>query len=190
VPAGHPWQHSPWEQGSAELADLCNDEAELEGNFLYQRIWSVAAAAKGGDPCLPASGRSFFNVSNVGTPDWSKVQPGATVDIKLRGWSTGKLPRWWQVTSAVSVSSPAMSGAETTLTSPKPGWFGKCEHLPSVYANDPAGVTLHVTAPQEARSGDWAVVEIDSFIENDVQNCVPVRGQDEAHMWFVGVYVP
>jgi hypothetical protein len=44
--------------------------------------------------------------------------------------------------------------------------------------------------PQEARSGDWAVVEIYSFLENDVQHCVPVRGQDEAHAWFVGVYVP
>jgi hypothetical protein len=60
----------PWNNiGGGEAADMCVDLVGLgqdeatEAGFTVQRIWSNAAAAAGGDPCVPASASTYFNVA-------------------------------------------------------------------------------------------------------------------------------
>jgi hypothetical protein len=60
----------PWNNiGGGEAADMCVDLVGLgqdeatEAGFTVQRIWSNAAAAAGGDPCVPPSTNTYFNVA-------------------------------------------------------------------------------------------------------------------------------
>ena len=190
TPASEPWTESPWFSVVGEVGDLCDSSFELEGGFLYERVWSVSAAAQGGDPCIPSVSASYWDVSNVSTPGWIEVKPGATVDVPLTGWSSAPAPPWWQLGTYVTRSSSGFSGASVSITSPRSGWFGSCPHLPIADDAGAAGtVTLHVSVPAAAKSGDWAVAEIDSFRQNG-PGCSAARGGDARHYWFVGVYVP
>ena len=134
-------------------------------------------------------------VSNVSSPDWNTIQPGQTLDVSLTGWSTGPSPSWWQVGTYVTNASGGMQGAPVSIESgPTPnrvGWFGSCPHQPIA---DNAGSTgspmLKFTAPAGVQSGDWAVVEIDSFRQDDSAQCAAKSGSDMRHFWFVGFYVP
>jgi hypothetical protein len=195
-PSSQPWTQSPWWSVPAgEIGDMCNYEMETEGGFAYERVWSVQAAAAGGDPCIPATSRTFYDVSNVSSPDWNTVQPGQTLDVSLTGWSTGPSPSWWQIGTYVTNASGGMKGAPVSIGSgPTPdrvGWFGSCPHQPIA---DNAGSTgspmLKFTAPAGAQSGDWAVVEIDSFRQDDSTQCAAKSGSDMRHFWFIGFYVP
>jgi hypothetical protein len=195
-PTSQPWTQSPWWSVPAgEIADMCNYEVEDEGGFAYERVRSVQAAAAGGDPCIPAVNRTFYDVSNESSPDWSTIQPGQTLEVTLTGWSTGPSPGWWQLGTYVTNASTGMQSATTSIGSgPTPdrvGWFGSCPHQPIA---DNAGISgspvLTFTAPSGAQSGDWAVVEIDSFRQDDAALCSAVAGEDLRHFWFVGFYVP
>jgi hypothetical protein len=92
----------PWNAvAGGEAGDLCLDflglgqDATTEGGFTVQRIWSNAAAAAGGDPCVPGVADTYFNVapetwllttdvggsptftadafSSAATPDWTVI---------------------------------------------------------------------------------------------------------------------
>jgi hypothetical protein len=190
-PTSQPWTQSPWwSVPCGELADMCNYEYEVEGGFSYQRIWSNAAAKAAGDPCIPAAAGAFYDVSSVGQPDWTPVTAGEAVDLPLHGWSTGPQPPWWQLDTYMTSSSSGLAASTVSITSPKEGWFGSCPHEPIADNAGPAGeVQLHVTAAVGAKSGDWAVFEIDSYRQDVSATCTATPGTDARHFWFVGVYV-
>jgi hypothetical protein len=195
-PTSQPWTQSPWwSVPVGEVGDMCNYEMEVEGGFSYQRIWSVQAAAAGGDPCIPATGRTFYDVSNVSSPDWNTIQPGQTLDVALTGWSTGPSPPWWQLGTYVTNASSSMQSANVSIgsgpTAHRVGWFGSCPHQPIAdNAGTTGSPTLTFTAPAGAQSGDWAVVEIDSYLQDDTSTCSAKAGADLRHFWFLGFYVP
>ena len=57
-PASAPWNANVWlstvSSGNVEVADVAKGTLYSEGGYTYQRIWSITAAAAGGDPNLPA----------------------------------------------------------------------------------------------------------------------------------------
>jgi hypothetical protein len=185
-----PWEDSPWRVTPGEAGDLCAFHVEIENGFMYQRIWSVSAAAAGLDPCIPQNGRSFFNVSNAGAPDWTPIQPGQTARIPLTGWRDGKPGAgWWQLTWPwLSQSSSGFSGASPTLEDANWGGPNGCDQ--QALASNGSTATLTLTAPAGAVSGDWAIIEVDSYRQDDTQHCAAFRGEDWRSFWFVGVYVP
>jgi hypothetical protein len=190
-PASEPWKQSPWwSVPCGEIGDMCNYEFEVEGGFSYERVWSNTAAAAGGDPCIPSVAHAFYDVSSIGSPDWSTIQPGGSIDIPLTGWATGPQPPWWLLGTYVTNANQGLSGATVSITSPKDGWFGSCGHQPIADNGGAAAkVKLHVTAPSGAASGDWAVVEVDSYRQDVTATCSASQGTDARHFWFVGVYV-
>jgi hypothetical protein len=188
-----PTSGSPFWQVPSELADLCTPAAEVEQGFVFQRIWSVQAAAHGGDPCIPPSSTGYYGVTqSPGTPDWVGVAPGQTVQIPLTGWSTGPpAPGWWLLNSWLPALSPGLQGATSTIASPRVGAFGSCGTGPIADNAGAAGnPTLSVSVPAGAASGDWGVVEIDSFRQDDTKQCAATHGTDLRRFWIVGVYVP
>jgi hypothetical protein len=188
-----PQSGTPWFQPVSELGDLCNNGSDLEGGFLFQRIWSVKNAAKGGDPCIPQSPYGYYGVTQKpGASDWTQVEPGKSVKIPLVGWRTGpSAPEWWLVQSYLNTSSTAMQSLTMNVTSPKQGHFGSCGTLPIADNGGAAGsLTLTVTAPSGAASGDWAVIDVNSYRQDDTSSCTATRGTDLRTDWFLGVYVP
>ena len=84
----------PWSLILGEVADLCNDEPTVtEGNFVYQRIWSNAAAAASANPCIPNTGDSWETVS-ADPAEMPIVPKGGTATFTLTGWSTEKIDNW------------------------------------------------------------------------------------------------
>jgi hypothetical protein len=54
--------------GGGEIGDLCGQDASqlfapADVGYMVQRVWSNAAASAGHDPCVPAAGPAYFDVS-------------------------------------------------------------------------------------------------------------------------------
>ena len=76
------------------LLGLGQDEAS-EGGFTVQRIWSNAAAAAGGDPCVPASASVYFNVA---PETWLLTIPvGGTATFTADAFSSAPIASDWYV---------------------------------------------------------------------------------------------
>jgi hypothetical protein len=176
MPQGNPpWTASVWasfQGGGVEIGDLCASTFVTEGQWTYQRIWSNAAAAAGGDPCVPALPVPFFDTST--DSDWVQIAPGATVTVPVTGWSTGARPDWYVYPLVNDASSPFTATLTTDTQQPLDG---------VVYdaINDGRAGTLTITADPSAQSGDHVVVRIVSRSADRT---------DGAHYWPVGVYVP
>jgi len=160
-----------------ELGDLCLGTQWIEGSYMYQRIWSNAAAAAGGDPCLPAYPNAKYD--NASSPQaWYKVTGGGSVDIPLTGFSTGPTGDWaleaLLLSSTASGFNPSITSA-TSVVSPGGMTFST--------TNNGRMAKLTVTAPSIA-SGSSAVFGIAS-----VAIGAPAAG-DAYHLWTVGVYIP
>jgi hypothetical protein len=91
------WAWLDWEDG--ELADLCVDayglggDETLEGGYMVQRIWSIANAAAGKNPCVPIpDGEVYFNAA----PTTSEVivDVGQTVMVEVDAWADGPIDSW------------------------------------------------------------------------------------------------
>jgi hypothetical protein len=141
---------NPWHALGGEIADLC--EAVLpqwsEGGHDYiERVFSNAAAATGGDPCVPAV-NPFY--STDAEPQGSapesvpEVAAGSQVVYTLTGWSTAAVPAW-NVETAVyeGTFTPTVDCSVTTLNNGLTG-------------------TLTVGVPANTASGDYAVIEVGS----------------------------
>src|SRR5262249_30165651 len=85
-----------------EVADLCEGARVRIGGFLFQRTYSNVAAARGGDPCVPAMPDAYFSTTPA-------VPPGETVD----GW-----------TDVAIDGAASCAGGETTVSIPIYGWSG------------------------------------------------------------------
>jgi hypothetical protein len=149
---------------------MCVGTRTLEGSFIYQRSWSNAAAATGGDPCVPAQ-TPYYSVSAA--QDWYKMAPGAMLDIPITGWSTARTKDW-----ALDALQLTGTGTfEATVTSPTSTKIGTA----TIYTiNNGGAATLHVTAP--ATAGSVAVILVTSL------SLTPSATQDLFHFWPVGVY--
>jgi hypothetical protein len=167
--------HAPWNEpiwnaynltGHAELADLCEGTYWGEGSVYYQRVWSNAAAAAHGDPCVPAIGQPYYDA--LFEKDWYEIAPGQTLRIPMVGWSSGSLASAWPVAARVA---SAVSGFSVDV-----GGDG------TLGVNQISDVT--VTAPSTAPSGTFAVVGVAS------QRPPNPPLSDAAHINYVGVYVP
>ena len=162
-------QSSPWSSTQGEVGDMCVQTTVGEGSWTYQRSWSNAAAAAGGDPCVPPVKTPYFSVSVP--QDWYAIPHGGSIDIPVTGWSKARVGDW-----VLETQQYAGSGTFTpALTSPT-SMTAQGTTLPTI--NNGRQATLKVRAP--AQSGAYAVIWILSI--------PPFASQDPYHFWPVGVY--
>jgi hypothetical protein len=175
-----PWLDDAWHTfvspAMNELADLCHDARTQEGDWVYQRSWSNALAAAGGDPCAPATGAAYFSASP--SQDWYAVAPGASVDIPVTGWSTAPVADWLLAPRAIYTSGPTFT---TRLTAARTQLYNG--RTAAVLQNG-TQITYTVTAPASTPSGAFAVFWLQSIAADTP------AGADYLHLWPVGVYVP
>jgi hypothetical protein len=168
-PRTQPWTASVWQsyflRGRAEVGDLCDGTRIVEGAFTYQRVFSNRAAAGGGDPCLPAIGDPYYNVNPM--REWYPVAAGQSIWVSTRGWSTAPATPW-------NVST----GLQGSIVG-----FGAGSPSVAVTVQNDTFIDFTVSAPPEATSGSYAVIETYS-------QPIPPIGSDLYHLQTVGVYVP
>lgn len=175
IAARVPWTEDIWNafdlHGDAELGDLCEGAFWVEGQSVYQRIWSNAAARSGGDPCIPELSDPFYDTSFA--QDWYPVSPGGTITIPVAGWATYGVQPWglaaFVQSSTSDFSATFAGGASQTLS-------------------DGESVDLSVGAPAAAASEAFAVIGVSSRRPA----AIPGRRTliDGVHLNYVGVYVP
>jgi hypothetical protein len=171
-----PWTQSPWAVSLyGEVGDMCVETEVTEGAFTYQRIWSIAAAAKGLDPCVPAYSQYAYVNSTV-PQGWYTVTAGGSVQIPVTGWSDRATSDWIIVSDIWSSST---TGFTATTTSPTQ-YVTDAGNYPTT--NNGKTSTLTFAAPAGAQSGSWAVAYI-------VSEPLVYSG-DPYHLWMVGAYVP
>lgn len=150
---------SPWVLIGGEIADLCLGRYDRSGTYIAQQIWSNAAAAAGGDPCIPSSGGTYFNVSSM-PEDIQLVQAGHSVTFTLTGWSTAPVADW---TIGASVQQAT---------------FMPDVNLTPMTINNGMTATVNVTVPAGTPSGSYAAIVIDSTAMMGTNN-----------QWPLGVFV-
>jgi hypothetical protein len=175
----------PWTQPptliapGGELGDLCLGTQWAEGGYTYQRGWSNAAAAAGGDPCVPAYPSAKYYNASAPQP-WYMVTAGGSVTIPLTGFASGPTGDWALETLPLSSSSTDLSGSVTSATN----YVGQ-RGMTVPTTNNGRMATLTVSAPGAA-SGSWTVFGIASV----PLPATGMVGGDAYHLWPVGVYVP
>jgi hypothetical protein len=162
-PSGTAW--------SGEVGDLCVGSMFYDQNFPFQRVWSNIAAARGGDPCVPALSEPYFNVS--ADTYWTEIPSGGTATITMHGWSTAATDDW------LLSASPADSTFTTQLQSARTYTDANGNVYPRV--NNSESFTMTVTAPQ--RSHVLTTITVYSF--STAKNAT-----DEFHQFPIGVYIP
>jgi hypothetical protein len=182
-----PWNGSAWglDDGGnfEENADMCEGTRYLESGFYYQRIFANQAAVLGGDPCIPAISTPYYNVTT--DKGWYSTTTGA-VTVPITGWSVGAVSDWIigieSGPRAASLAAPSYS----SLTCPDTLTIGTARYCG---LNSGKTATVHVTLPPGASSKSYFTVRVVSlrFGPNGER---PPYGEDYAHRWIFGVYVP
>jgi hypothetical protein len=173
-----PWTHSVFAALGGEVGDLCVQTNWSDGTFMYQRVWSNAAAKRGVDPCVPAYPNVPY-VNVIGPQGWTKVSAGGSVQIPLTGYSDRPAPDWFVYDAIGPNADPGMHLTATVTAATEVHTSAGL----TATTNVGRAATLTVTAASGTASGTWAVVEVVSQPE------VP-NGGDTFHIWPVGVYVP
>ena len=170
-----PWTQPPWiAAGNGEIADLCcGTQMTEERLHVYQRIWSNAAAARGGDPCILPSAVPYGGMS--APQPWYTVGSGGSVAIPVTGFSDAPTAPWLAGAAMWTSSGPTF---QTTFTSATHETIQGTSY-PTL--NNGASGFVNVTAPAAA-SGNWAAIALES---EDLG-----AGGDAYHLWVVGVYIP
>ncbi len=139
-------QNLGWEGWSigGEVGDLCVDllgetqgaphdlfqVTTASGSFSVQRMWSVGAAALGGDPCVPIGPNDtpYFNVAIASGSATQIMTVGSEVTFEADAFSTGPFGPWtiasfdWSsyfsgTSSAISISFAGEDGGVTSSVS-------------------------------------------------------------------------
>jgi hypothetical protein len=134
----------PWNNlGGGEAADMCVDflglgqDEATEGSFTVERIWSNAAAAAGGDPCVPAASAAYFNVA---PETWLLSMPvGSTQSFRADGFSTAAMSDWTVLGGDFNATS----------TDPSPYLTITIDGAQSATINNGGYVTVSVTLKQD-----------------------------------------
>ena len=190
VPPSDPWTANPWATldgaWGEENGDFCIGTRYREGAFYYQRFYANAAVNAGGDPCIPRLSIPYYNVS---TPQVWYTASG-TIQIPVTGWATDTVGDW--LVNAF-VAEHGYTGTGVAPASPTVSLTGATDSLALgsryIYAiNSGRALTLHVSM-LSGSPGAWATIKISS-IRYDANGQRPPAGDDYAHYWTVGVYVP
>jgi hypothetical protein len=195
-----PWTSSIWAgwvgAGLIELGDLCEGTRTFQaltgapdGGWEYQRMWSNAGAAAGGDPCIPPSVLPYYSVA--APEDWYTGAAGANVTIPIEGWSASSAPDWLiypRVALAAGAFSTLTASAIGVTTDLGIGTSGTCYTRYAMNAGHTGSLTVPI--PSSAASGDYVVLAIDSFREKPSPSCEPPITEDQYHFWLVGIHVP
>ena len=190
-PSRPPWNGSVWAASATrhEVGDLCEESFWLEDGFVYQRFYGPSAAAKGVDPCVPATSLPYFSVSTE--HDWYALDANTgRVEIPLSAWATGDY-RPWPV-RATFESAGAASRFEASLESPVTAFnasAGGAEPEAIAAGRNGLSLTLKVKLLVDAVSGQSGIIHLES-LGRDARGYALPRGQDYTHTWLVGVYVP
>jgi hypothetical protein len=142
----------PWNNvGGGEAADLCSDflglgqDQTIEAGFLVTRVWSNAAAAAGGDPCLPSSSAVYINAA---PEKWLLTIPvGGSTTFQATAFSSSATANWTLVGGDLNTSATDTSPYLTvTINGAK-----------SASVNNGDKVTVSVTLKQDpANLPDYA----------------------------------
>ncbi len=132
--------------GEGEVGDVC-DVVTTAGGYTVPTIWSNSAAAKGGDPCVPAQSLPYISVD----PSMAKVSlpqtKDSSVDVTLTGWSTEQVGDWLlQVT---------VNGSQAVTA--------KLDPKATDLLDNGETVELTIATDGSASPGDTAIVEITSY---------------------------
>jgi hypothetical protein len=173
--------------------DLCRNTRILEttdaGTFVFSRSWSNAAAARGGDPCIPATAQAYYNVSFPQT--WYAVDAGASVTVPLTGWSTQPTGDWLVYVSAYTSGGFSAWTASSVVVTTDAGLeqVGNCTPMPGMNNGVPG--SLQFTVPPGVVSGDSATLFVTSvFLDPTLCSDPQVSFGDVKHLGYVGVYAP
>lgn len=137
---------SPWTSMGAELGDFCWGRLAQEGpGYRLQRVWSNAAAARGGEPCVPVpSGSVPFGIAaSPSTLQDAKV--GKPLDFTLTGWSQTPVASW-------SIQASPWVGDFTIETALDRGTL-----------NNGQTTVLHVTIPYAVAPGTYGAVRVQAM---------------------------
>jgi hypothetical protein len=167
----------PWLSSGGEVGDLCVSAWHLEGRWNYQRFWSNAAAASGGDPCVPgpATPPPVF----VG-PAWTALPSNHMIRIPLTGCN---LPAQsiWRLNVSIKPSDPSLcsfvSIEQGTQTS-----------FPATLVTTARQPALLIALDASAPSGTSAVVTIAAHPSD--MHAANLPEPDGADLYSVGVFVP
>lgn len=129
-------QGDAWSANLGEVADLCNGGTVTLGEFVVTRSWSIAAAAKGEDPCQPPH-LAYFGAAL--DPDTQTAQTGGTVDFTVRAFST------------IPLSSPMHVQASTGFA----GTAGLGFSIDDAELDNGDVTTLHVAVPDTFGPGSY-----------------------------------
>jgi hypothetical protein len=193
APSTPVWSGSVWTElqspGPIEAGDLCEGSRTHETAsglaFDYQRIYSNAAAAAGGDPCIPSVTGPYYAAGP--SVEWTAIPAGQTTMIPIVGWSTAPTDDWLVLAVPVEASAGFHAAIDQLLpvSSPLGQELSPCR---GEGMNDGVTANVAVTPPAAAGSGDWAVIELESFRVN-AATCYPPVGGDQFHLTLLGVYV-
>jgi hypothetical protein len=157
-------QSQAWSSTGGEVGDLCTYVLPqwAEGPYTFlQRVYSNAAAADGGDPCIPSTGPYFG--ADVEPQTFVAVAAGKSTTFQVKGWSTADVGSW-----SIGTSTSVVQGAGTVSAT-----LGS-----STLANGQT-TTLEVEVP----AGTASQTYVDVFVTS--------QGTGEAYSTaLAGVYVP
>jgi hypothetical protein len=158
-----------------DFLGLGQDET-TEGAFTVQRIWNNAAAAAGGDPCVPASTKTYFNVA---PETWLLTMAvGSTQSFRADAFSTAPMADW------------TLLGLDynATQTNPNPYLTVTINGGQSATVNNGDKVTVSVTlnqSPDNLANIAGALGATGLLVSTDNLN-----NPTEAHAWPFLVVVP
>jgi hypothetical protein len=143
-----------WSTFGGEVGDLCSflSPQWSEGGYTgLQRVYSNAAAAAGGDPCLPAPSPAYF-ATDIEPQTWVAVLAGTTKTFPVLGWSTAAMAPW-ALSASPYISSPPTFNPTATLNA-------------SMLDNGQSA-TLTVDIPLDSASQSAALVGVVSAVSED-----------------------
>jgi hypothetical protein len=145
-----------------EVGDLCEAPSRYirDSGFVATRSWSNAAAAAGGEPCVPIDPTLPVYGVTVTPAGTQQAAAGSTVTLTVNGWSSGPIADW-------QLSTAIFGGFHPTLV------FG------SNTMNTGGSTTLQVKIPATAVSGSTTGILIYSAHGTSV----------DATMWPVAITV-
>jgi hypothetical protein len=132
-----------------EIADLCvdpfglNQDQTKDGSFTAQRIWSIAQAASGRDPCNPVSAGVYFNAAP--REPFLMIDVGGSATFTVDAFSTAPTSDWtlvaqdWSSYTSQYLGFSIAGGVDTDAG-------------PEVLVNDGSQVQVTVTLTQDPGS--------------------------------------
>ena len=187
APGDPPWFSTAYPEinggNYAEIGEMCSVDTRLvEGQSTYHRFFSNKGAKARGDWCAPALSVPYYNVTTE--LDWYGGAAGDTLNVQLTGWSTAPVEEW-PVRAVMGASGDLLNYGTARVESETNTTINGITYQT---INNGQVATLKVSIPLNAKSGWWNVIHVRSF-RLDASGA-PLAGEDYAHRWTIGAYVP